>query len=67
MESTVTERGSCAKKVQRDPPFFSAHDKPLLFLTCMKSAGKVLQVAAGPLLQRTFSAPGLWKPATALH
>jgi len=67
MESTVTVRGSCAKKFQRDPPFFSAHDKPSLFLTCRKSAGKMLQIAAGPLLQRTFFAPGLWKPATGLH
>jgi len=46
MESTVTVRGSCAKNFQRDPPFFSAHDKPLLFLTCRKPAGKMLQVAA---------------------
>jgi len=67
IESTVTVRGSRAKKLQRDPLFFSAHDKPLLFLTCRKSAGKMLQVAAGPLLQRTFSVPGLWKPATGLH
>jgi len=63
----VTVRGSCAKKVQRVPPFSSAYDKPLLFLTCRKSAGKILQVAAGPLLQRTFSAPDLWKHATGLH
>jgi len=27
----------------------------------------MLQVAAGPLLQRTFSAPDLWKPVTWLH
>jgi len=67
LESTVTVQGSCAKKVQRDPPFFSAHDKFLLFLICKKSAGKMLQVAAGPLLQRTSSALGLWKPATGLH
>ena len=67
MEITVTVRGSCAKKVQRAPPFFSAYDKPLLFLTCKKSAGKMLQVAAGPLWQRTFSAPDLWKHATGLH
>jgi len=67
MESTVLVRGFCAKKFQRDPPFFSAHDQLLLFLTCRKSAGKMLQVAAGPLLQRTFSVPGLWKPATGLH
>jgi len=49
------------------PRFVSAHDKPLLFLTCRKSAVKMLQVAAGPLLQRTFSAPDLWKHATGLH
>ena len=49
------------------PRYFSAHDKLLLFLTCRRSAGKMLQVAAGPLLQRTLSAPGLWKPATGLH
>jgi len=49
MESTVTVQGSCAKKVQRVPPFFSAHDK------------------AGPLLQRTSSAPNQWKHATGLH
>jgi len=67
MESTVTVRRSCAKKVQRGPPFFSAHDKPLLFLTCRKSAGTMLQVAAGPLLQRTISAPDLWNLATGLH
>jgi len=67
MEGTVTVRESCAKKVQRDPPFFSAYDKPLFFVTCRKSAGKLLQVDAGPLLQRTFSAPDLWKPGTWLH
>jgi len=67
MESTVTVPRSCAKKVQRVPPFFSAHDKPLLFMTCRKSAGKMLQVAAGPLLQRTSSAPNLWNHATGLH
>ena len=66
----MTVRGSCAKKVQRDPPFFSAYDKPLLFLTCRKSAGKMLQVAAGRLLQDTFSAMVLCRkradPATCL-
>jgi len=67
MKSTVTVRGPCAKKFQRDPSFFSAHDKPLLFWTCRNSSGKMLQVAAGPLLQRTFSVPGVWKPATGLH
>jgi len=48
-------------------PVFSAHDKPLLFISCRKSAGKMLQVAAGPLLQRTISAPDLWNHATGLH
>jgi len=65
-ESTVTVRGSCAKKVQRDPPFSSSYVEPLFFLTCRKSAGEMLQVPVGPLLQRAFSAPDLWKPGTRL-
>jgi len=57
----------CQKGPACSSVFFFAHDKPLLFLTCRKSVGKMLQVAAGPLLQRTTSAPHLCNHATGLH
>jgi len=36
LESTVTVLESGAKKVQNDPPFFCAYDKPSLFFGLQK-------------------------------
>ena len=54
MESTVTVRVTGAKKVQHDPPFFCAYDKPSLFSACRKYAGRLLDLCGTPVAALIF-------------
>jgi len=48
MESTVTVRGSGGKKVQHDPPFFCACDKPSLFFGLKRTCWQIAKLLRNP-------------------
>jgi len=62
MESTVTVRGSGAKKVQHDPPFFLCLRQAFIVFRPEENMLADCKTSAEPLLQRTSSAPGLCEP-----
>jgi len=63
-ESTVTLRGSDAKTVQHDPPFFCAYDKPSLFFGLQKTCWQIVRLLRKPCGRRSSSAPDLFEPCT---
>ena len=54
MESTVTVRVTGAKKVQHDPPFFCAYDKPSLFFGLQKICRQIARSLRNPCRSAHF-------------